>query len=83
MEEGGHRRVLEQHTTEVLHLRTTRDWVHLVSDRMLHEGVGRKNEVGREHGAKGCQPDRGEVNSAGESIPAEDPQTQESGLEEE
>ena len=50
---------------------------------MLHPRVGREDPGRGEHGAQGDAPDRQEVHALGEAAPAEDPQAQEGGLEEE
>ena len=50
---------------------------------VLHPGVRRENPRRGEHGAQGDAPDRQQVHALGEAAPAEDPQAQESGLEEE
>ena len=55
----------------------------LVADRVLHEGVGGEDEVRRQQRADGGDPDGGQVELRGESIPAEDPQAEERRLEEE
>ena len=51
--------------------------------RVLHEGVGNEDPVGREVHANRHAPDRGEVDAFRQAVPAEDPQAQECGLEEE
>ena len=50
---------------------------------MLHPGVGREDPGCGEHGAQGDAPDCQQVHALGEAAPAEDPQAQEGGLEEE
>ena len=50
---------------------------------MLHPRVGREDPGGREHRADGHAPDGRQVQALGEAAPAEDPQAQEGGLEEE
>ncbi len=54
-----------------------------VADGVLHERVGRDDEVRREDAADRDAPDRGEVEFLRELVPAEDPQSDERRLEEE
>ena len=57
--------------------------VVVVADRVLHPGVGGQDEVGGQHRADRDDPDAGRVHAPGQPVPAEDPQAQERGLEEE
>ena len=57
--------------------------VHDVAHRVLHPRVGRHDEQGRQHRGAGHQPDAGQVQLLREAVPAEDPDAQEGGLEEE
>ena len=56
---------------------------HFDADRVLHPAVGHDDEVGGEDGADHGDPEAGEVDAALELLPAEDPQAQEGGLDEE
>ena len=56
---------------------------HLVADRVLHPGVGGQDERRRQHAADADGPDGGQVHPFGELVPAEQPQPQERGLQEE
>ncbi len=60
-----------------------RDRIDPVADGVLHPRVRREDEVRRRGRADRDDPDRREVDFRPQAIPAEDPQTEERGLEEE
>nr|AAP55501.1 hypothetical protein [Leifsonia xyli subsp. xyli] len=72
-----------QHRADVRQLRPATGLVEVVADRILHEGVGRDDEIGGEDGAGGGHPDRGEVQTLRQFVPAEDPEADEGRFEEE
>ena len=57
--------------------------IDLVTDGVLHPGVGGEDEVRRQHRADAHQPDRGEVDAGRHPALAEDPDPEEGRLEEE
>src|SRR6476619_8382689 len=75
--------LVEHHRREVGELRTAGPGVVAVADRVLHERVGGEDEVRREQRADVDQPHAGRVQPLRQPAPAEDPQPQEGGLEEE
>jgi hypothetical protein len=81
--EGDQLHLVGQHGEEVGHLGAAGGRVEAVADRVLHEGVGREDEVGRQHGADVDQPHAAHVELLGEPAPAEDPQAEEGRLQEE
>ena len=74
---------LEEDLDDVGRLRAAGLLVDLVADRVLHPGVRRQDEVGREPGPDPDEVDRREVNLRGQPVPAEDPQADERRLEHE
>ncbi len=81
--ERDQRRAVGQEREEVRELGATRDGVVLVAHRVLHPGVGGQDEVGGQDRADGRDPDRGQVDPGRKAAPAEDPEAQERGLQEE
>ncbi len=79
--ELGRQRWIEQQIQEIIHLKPP--VAHHVADRLLHERVGNQDPQGGDVGTDGHQPDGGGVHALGELVPAEDPQAQEGGFEEE
>ena len=83
MREGDELHLVGQHREEVGHLGAAGLRVVAEADRVLHERVGREDEVGRQHRADVDEPHRGRVQLLGDAAPAEDPQAEEGRLEEE
>ncbi len=81
--EGDELDLVGQDREEVGQLGAAGGLVVRVADRVLHERVGREDEVGREHGADVDDPHRRGVQLLGDASPAEDPQAEEGRLEEE
>src|SRR5688572_20870574 len=80
LREGG---VLGEDQPEVSELGPPGPGVHLVADWVLHPGVRRQDEVRRQDRADRDHPYTGEMDFLGQLVPAEDPQSDEGGLEEE
>jgi len=74
---------VRHHGEEAGEFLPVRDRVEVVSDRMLHPGVRRQDEVRGQQGARRGDPHARRVHRAREPVPAEDPQPEERGLEEE
>ncbi|CAB4691173.1 unannotated protein [freshwater metagenome] len=81
--EGSDRSVLCENTNDVGELCAPKSGVHLVTDWMLHPRVSREDEVRGEKCAGSGDPDGCEVKLLRETIPTEDPDAKEGGLEEE
>ena len=81
--EGHQLDLVGEHGNEVGHLRAPGHRVEAIADRVLHEGVGSQDEVGRQQGADRDQPHAGRVQLRRELVPSEDPQAEEGRLEEE
>ena len=81
--EGDQGDLVGQHGPDVGQLDPAGVGLNRVADRVLHERVGGEDEVRGEHGAEGGEPDRHQVQLRRQPVPAEDPQAEEGGLEEE
>ncbi len=81
--EGEDDRWVGQDREEVLELGPPRRGVYGVPHGLLHPGVCRQDDVGREGGRDGHDPDRREVDAPGQLVPTEDPDPQEGRLQEE
>ena len=81
--EGRERRGVGQQRPDARQLGAAGLGIEADADWVLHERVGGEDEVRREPGADGGQPDRGQVHLAGQAVPAEDPQAEERRLDEE
>ena len=82
----GHERCLSGKSTAKMSVSSARPVVGvepLVADRVLHPRVRGEDEVRRDVGADRGQPDGGQVHPLGQAVPAEDPQPEERGLQEE
>ncbi len=83
MREGDQLGRIREHLPDRGEFRVPGVGVDPVPDRMLHPRVGRQDEVGADDRAQRRQPDGGEVHVPGQPVPAEDPQAEEGGLQEE
>ena len=81
--EGDQGDLVGEHGDEVGQFGAAGVGVVAVADGVLHERVGGEDEVRREVGADGGGPDGGQVHAFGQPVPAEDPQADEGGFEEE